>query len=321
MTLVVNNRSYNNEQVRFTNLLNSIQEFLKAAGSNLLVRSTKLGKYEKELKTIDELDAIDAAGLIEIVSRYNQLDVLFFENSKITFKHTDLHKILEGSPILHDNKQNYNDIFFELSIAARYAASFDSTVSIDMTSICDVIVDSAVAIECKYLHGENGLRTNVTKGLDQLDDRVKAGLAKFGFVAIDISALLDKKKIFEFAQGVFECFLSSNEKLCEIGRIEQEEILATIANDKNFSSIITGFAAHQAELAFFSNFGNSEINKMSDNCLAIIYQYNNALCFDDNFNGRLPIPFRGMSYFINPRIVGELRKKIEKYIHNMASGI
>ena len=321
MAFTINNRRYEDELGRFTALLEKLQEFLKQSGSNLVVRSTKLGGYERKLRDIGLLGARDAAGLTEIMSRYNQLDAIFLEDSKVKFKAGDLHSILEGQTVLHDLKEDYNDIFFELSMAVRCAASFPGIATIDMTSICDVIVDEKIAIECKYLHGKKGLRDNVAKGLAQLDQRVDAGLAKAGFVAIDVSALLDKDKIWEFAQGVFDCFLSSNEKLCKIGRLEQDEILVQIASDSNFQSIITGFVAHQAEFVFWSNFGRSEIEKMTANCYAVIYQYSNAFCFDDERDGRLPIPFRGTGYCINPMFSGEAKGGIEKYIHSMAPGI
>ena len=48
---------------------------------------------------------------------------------------------------------------------------------------------------------------------------------------------------------------------------------------------------------------------------------NNAFCFDDERDGRLPIPFRGTGYCINPMFSGEAKGGIEKYIHSMAPGI
>lgn len=320
MSFKPTNRQHSEVVAEFETLLNNFERILRESGSKLLIRTTKLGVYEQQLKALSSLSNQDVAGLSGIVTRYNQLNLLFSEDSGVQYKLSDLVKVLEGRSLIDDSDEEYNDIFFELSMAIRFSSALQSKIKLDMTTICDVIVDEKLAIECKYIHSLKGVRPNISKGLKQITQRVDAGLAEAGLVALDLSALLDKQKIWDFSQGVFDHFLFSNEVLHANGKLTEKDILPSITGDRNFSSILTSFVALQSETVFYSMFGRQEIEKMGDKCLAVIFQVNFSLCLEYK-GGIVPLPMRSLNYFINPIFSSERQAEIKREIHQLASGV
>ncbi|AZL68722.1 hypothetical protein [Pseudomonas oryziphila] len=320
MSFVYGRKSFVEVAEDFARLLDEFQRLLVKHGSNTNVRNTKLGFYERQLKEISSLPNQDAAMLASIVTRYNLLNRLFPRPENIKIKDADLMKLLEGASDLQEKGQEYNDTFFELSMALRFLPSEKATVNLDMTTICDVIVNEELAVECKYLHGIKGLRPNLSKGLKQLDERVEKKLASYGFVALDLSALVDHQKIWNFAQSVFSEFLGVYAKLEERNKLAAGGILQHATKDKNFEKIISSFVSLQIESIFYGELGDHEVEKMSKHCLGVLFQCSVDLVFEHD-EELLPVSIRAMNYFINPSIPASQHDEIRHAIKNLASGI
>lgn len=105
----------------------------------------------------------------------------------------NLLKLVSGSHSFSNLEEEHNDFYFEFDMALRYLLCKEQK-NINITSECDVIIDDDIAIECKFLHGESGFEQNIRKANNQIITRIEDGLAKRGFISIDISHLVSKKR-------------------------------------------------------------------------------------------------------------------------------
>lgn len=327
MSLVVSNVNLENVYSDFESLLNNLQDLLVESGYKTRISSTKFGIYKKMIQDRNQIDARDFSNLIAIVNRYNELNILFKKSNNIIFDNRELMKIIEGKALVDDSKEEFNNIFFELSMAIRFSKAFDNDFfKIDLTSICDLIINDSVAIECKYIHGKNRLEENIKKAIQQINARVENGLAKFGIIALDISNLIDKEKVRKFSEEIFQEFVISIEKLEKNSfvseMIKEEGIYSSVINNSNFGNIIQSFSAHCLEQKFYESLHkNLKIRINSEkHIVAVIFQSYDNLCFE--YNGiRYPLPARALTYFINETLDERKSKLIEKIIHSLAVGV
>ncbi|MER2906817.1 hypothetical protein [Morganella morganii] len=324
---VIGNRSIDEVVRDFGVLVDNFDGLLSGAGSKTNIKSTKLGKYQKMLDNLSDMKNRELSGLIGIVNRYQAMNRLFSPDSGISISSDKLMKILEGDAKIHDTNEGYNDDFFELSMAIRFAVAFNTygdSSDIDLTTVCDVIVGKEYAIECKYLHSLRGLRENVSKAIEQAKKRVDSGLAKLGIVALDLSNVCDNDKIWDFSQDIFSSFLTSYGKMADKGlhsrQIREDGILGSIISDRNFFTLLNSYIAHEAESVFYSEFGNRECGKLNRDVIAIIFQTSNCFCFE--FEGEvIPVPCRSMGYYINPGLPRLHYIAARGMLNNLASGI
>lgn len=321
-------RSVDGDSLRadFDNLIENFRRIRAASGSGAPIEHTKLRAYQKQLENIDQLNNVELAGLIGIVNKYVAINELFKENCSIKVPDQKLLDLLGGQHVLTDENENYNDTFFELAMAIRFAQRSGLESEIDLTSECDVVVVSeGLAIECKYLHSEKKFRADFSDAIKQLDKRLHAAQAKTGIVAVDISNLIDKEKIWQFSQELFESFAKNYELLVDrrsafAYEISKDGIIQSILSDRNFSGIIASYASHEAEAVFYRNFKRSEIEKLDTEKVAVIFQINHCLCFE--YQGKVvPVPFRSANYYINKNLSDESYKEVEVLLHSLAVGI
>ncbi|MEQ9866032.1 hypothetical protein [Pectobacterium aroidearum] len=324
---VIGRRSIDDVVRDFGVLVGNFEKLLSESGSKTNIKSTKLGKYQKMLDDLSGMENRELSGLIGIVNRYLAMNSLFSHESGVSINNDKLMKILEGDAKIHDANEGYNDDFFELSMAIRFAVTFkanDYPSDIDLTTVCDVIAGKEYAIECKYLHSLRGLRDNVAKAIDQAKKRVDGGLAKLGIVALDLSNVCDNDKIWDFSQDVFSSFLKSYGKMANKGffsnQIREDGVLSSIISDGNFSKLLNGYISHEADSVFYSEFGKREFDKLNRDVIAIIYQTSNCFCFELD-SEVIPVPFRSMGYYVNPELPRLHYFATKGMLNNLASGI
>lgn len=327
MSLVVSKIKLEDVHDEFESLLDNIQELLIESGSKTKISSTKLGVYKKMLKDTEQIGPEEFANLIAIINRYKELNIFFEHQNNIIFDNKDLIKTIEGKALLDDSQEEFNNTFFELSMAIRFSKAFDKDLcKIDLTTICDLIINERVAIECKYIHGKNRLEENIKKAIEQINSRVENGLAEFGIIALDISNLIDKEKVRKFSQEIFQEFVYSIEKLeknsfcSEI--IKKDGVYGSVINNSNFRNIIKSFSAHCLEQKFNESLHKNlkiRINN-ENNVVAVIFQSYNNLCFEYQ-NIRYPLPNRGLTYFINESLDAREHNLIKKIINSLAVGV
>lgn len=311
----------------YNQLLTNIQIFLQKNQSTLQVSSTKLGVYKKKLEKILELDNQEIADLIGIVNKYLQLNFFLQEDiSNIKFNKENFIKAINGQHILQDTDEKYNNFFFELSLGSRFIKKYKKSIEIDLDSICDIIIDNKMAIECKYIHSQKKISDNISYAIDQINKRIEDGLAEFGFIAIDLSHIIDKNKIREFAKKMFNDFLLNYEILanqsCFSNALQENGLVNSLLKDKKFIGIIQSYISHEMEVIFYNSLKNKTLLKIKDNqsIKAVIFQINENFCFEKN-GDLFPIPMRAMQYYINQSLSNEEYDSVEKMIHELAVGV
>ncbi len=323
---VVNKTTDLNELINdFDVLIENFRSLIAKAKSGAAVEKTKLWKYKKALQNLDELGDSELASLLGLVSKYCAMNQVFSEHSRITIPDDKLLELLDGRHVIHDEAENYNGTFFELSMAVRFAQRLGVAAVIDMTTDCDVILNGEFAVECKYLHSVKKFRSNISDGMTQLDDRIDKGFANVGVVALDLSNLIDHEKIQTFGQSVFDSFAASYEKMVKsrgyIARdLSSDGVVKSVLQDRNFAKIMGSFISHQAESTFHVNFTKQELEKLDDRKIAIIYQTNIYLCF--HYEGSVaPTPFRTLNYYIHHGLPDATYSSVQRFFHTLAVGV
>ena len=306
-----------NIQIEFDLLLKNLDRLRKETRPKSNILNTKLGKIKKDLLNIYNLDNNSLAKLCEIVIKYNSINHIF--NSDIKYNKNDLVKIIEGKSIyIKDSNEAYNNYFFELSMGVRFLlASKKSNIKINLDTVCDVLIDNNIAIECKYIHSSSNLVKNIRTAKKQVEKRITDGEANVGFIALDLSHICPKEKVQEFANYTLDKFIQNYESLREKRRIDGD-ILKQILSDNNFSKIIGSYIMLEVETSLYEELGFSY--DMGDSVLAIIFQSMNAFAFE--YEEKVyPLTTRGMTYFLNTKLNDNEALKTQKYIHQLAVGV
>jgi hypothetical protein len=277
--------------------------------------NTRIGHIRRDLDKIEELDVLEMAKLSEVVIKLNQLNVIF--DNDIDFNQKDILKLVEGKyELSNDDKETYHNFLFEFLMGARFALSSKGSNKVNLAGNGDVIIGDEIAIECKNIRSLNNLVKNVDKAKKQIEDRVSTDAAKFGFIALDISNIFPMEKVQDFVQKVFNDFANNHEKLIEFQRFDQN-VVDSVLDDSNFQKLIQSYIIHEAETTLYSalplRYG------MGEKVFGIIFQVNK--CFVVEYNAHYqPIPIRGMTYLLNPRLPKNSSEKVTGYIHSLAVG-
>lgn len=318
--------SFENLKDNYRELLSELQEFLIKNGSKTKISATKLGGFQKELEKIENLENQEVANLIGVANKYLQLKIfLKNEYNNINFKNEDIIESINGKHTLNDTDEKYNDVFFELSLAARFIKS-EVKSEVNLDSICDIIIDDEAAIECKYIHSLRKVTNNTSYAIKQIERRISDGLAEYGYVALDLSHIVDKTEIMRFTEEVFESFLSSYESLagtsCFSNELKEKGIAYSVLSDGCFIRIIQAYINHKMEVAFYGNLDKKVISKMEENknVKAIIFQINEYFCFEHD-QELFPTPVRAMGYYINKTLIESEYREVQQYLHKLAVGI
>ncbi|MEN2673141.1 hypothetical protein [Herbaspirillum huttiense] len=310
----------------FDHLLDRFRDLKTRAGTGASIESTKLWSYRKKLDSVNQMDSMDVTALVGIVNKYCLINTLFDAGENIKVSQKKLLDLLDGKHILQDDGEKYNHVFFELSMALRFAGGMRDGSVIDLSTDCDVIVHHQnLAIECKYLHSEKKLRNEFSIVIDQLERRLGDAQEKIGMVAVDLTNLVDRHLIFDFARSTFQEFAKNYELLIQSRSILSREIsevgiLGSVIKDRNFINTVNSFSSHQAEAVFYRNFKSSEKEKLTHNKVAVLFQLSQALLFE--YGGEaIFVPFRMMSYYINNDLDYDKYHEVKKRIHSLATGI
>lgn len=317
MSSIRNDKTLVTLKDEYSKFLAYLELIVKEVRPKSTISITKLGYYKKQLNKITSLDEDEQHKLIEIINKYTNLNCLLDGSVDINFKRSDLFKMIEGQFTLDDKDQEYNDTFLELSMALRFAKSANVASIINMHTDCDVIVSDEIAIECKYIHSSKQIEKNISCALKQIDNRVTSRLAKYGFIALDLSNIIDRGKINNFAQMLYEDFYHGHKRLKDT----DDAILKSILDDANFSGILGQYLAHNVEVEFYEKIFRFPVKeKMNINTKAIIFQATTSFSFS-NITTTVPVPFRVMPYLINPKLGDKEKGIVANEIHALCNGI
>lgn len=305
----------------FDILLENIDQKIKEVRPRSDIRKTELFKLKKELSNIEKLEPLEIARVSEIVSKYLSINDLF--TGDIKYSNEKLIKIIErkekdeNKKKVADRNQPYNDYLFELSMGVRIAKALkNNKTEIHLDADCDVVVDDTIAIECKYIHELAGINWAIRKAKGQIDTRIRDAQAKYGYIAIDLSNILPQGKINEFVKFVFKRFLENHEYLTN-KEYEQNDVLSNILKDRNFSNILTSYINHEAEKLFYGELGFNY--DLGGNVKAVLFQFVYTYAFE--YQDRVvPVPMRGMGYYINKNLDKSACVDTKKFIHSLAVG-
>lgn len=325
MSSVVRSEAVESLHTNYEKLINNYRMLKEKLGFGAPVENTKLWYYKKELSRVGEMDLPAIARLFGIVNKYCALNELFSSDRKIIVSDLKLIDLLGGKFVLDDENEKYNHSFFEVAMAGRFSKLFSRSVEVDLSTDCDVVISSqGIAIECKYLHSEKKFRSEFSDAASQLDKRIQAGQAKIGIIAIDISTLVDRQRIFDFSQELFAMFVRNYELLIEnrssfSHQIAEDGVSVSILKDKNFGDLIKGYIGHELEMVFLRNFKKSERDKLSDSIVGAFYQANLDLCFE--YQGLIhPVPLRSAGRFVNLELEDTAYDSVQKLFSSMAVG-
>lgn len=326
----VNSRDIEDTINDYHMLLDNFRKLIISEGSKIKIENTKLFKYKKLIDNSQNLHVKELCNLIGLLNKYCSINTLFDTNSVIEISNRDILKLIEGKPVIDDQDENYNDAFFEAEMAIRFAKAFNKNqkqkYKINMCSICDIIIDKKIAIECKYVHGVKRIREKISDGVSQIETRVSEGLASVGIVALDISNLVNQEKILKFSQSLYYEFLEDYKEIMESRSIlvkekkDAEALILDVISNNHFKRIVNDYASHEIERVFYKNFTKHEKEKIDKNAFAVVYQANFYMHFE-NDEAVVPVPMRTMGYYINETISTSERRKVEHLIHSLAVGI
>ncbi|MBH3362861.1 hypothetical protein [Pseudomonas sp. URMO17WK12:I11] len=325
MSTVVRSQMVESLHADYDKLIDNYRALKEKCGSGASVESTKLWHYKKELGRISEMDLPSIARLFGITNKYCALNEFFRDDRKVIIEDQKLIDLLGGKFILDDENEKYNHSFFEVSMAGRFSKVFPNSAEIDLSTECDVVISSqGLAIECKYLHSEKKFRNEFSDGASQLNKRIQAEQAEVGIIALDISNLVDRQRIFEFSQNLFSLFVKNYELLvasrCSLSHgISVDGVSRSVVADKNFISLIKLYVGHELEMVFHRNFKKSECDKLSNEIFGVFYQANLDLCFE--YEGCIhPVPLRSAGYFVNMELEDAVYTSAQDFFRSMAVG-
>lgn len=300
----------------FEELIGNLDLVLKKIRPNTNILNTKIGAIKDDLDNFERLNRYEQAKLFEIAIKYVQVNNIF--NGNVDFNEKELIKIIEGKhDYSSDSDATYNDYIFEISMATRFLLSSNNHAEINIGDICDIIIDSKMAVECKYIHSRKNMRKNIGKARKQIERRVVDGQADRGFMALDLSHLMPLDKINDFLQITFKLFASNHETILSKQRLDKS-VLKSVVDDRNFSKIIQSYMMHELESVLYSELGFNYDFGVST--LGIIFQTNNSFVIEYKEEFQV-IPARGMTYFLNKKLPKDSQVVLKEYIHNLAVGI
>lgn len=312
--------NYDIEDIKktFEILVDNFSKLSEKVRPRTKIPSTKLGKIKKNLKNLNILNKETLVKTIEIATKYNSINEIFSGN--VEYSEKDLFKLLEGTanPETEGNEK-YNDFFFEFSMACRFLRALqkdNEKVKINLAGKCDIIINEYLAIECKYIHSQSGIVDNTNKADSQIATRIANRQAKCGFIAMDLSNLIPRKKIDDFLKFTLHKFIESYEKL-EAKKHISGNLIERILLDKNFSKIIGLYSTFEIESILREEIGFSY--KFGDGTMAILLQSINTFILEYR-DQLIPIPTRAMTYVMNPNLSQENAASVKQFIHTLAVG-
>ncbi|WP_426596369.1 hypothetical protein [Pectobacterium brasiliense] len=299
-----------NEYIKFT-------EFLCSVIGEDKFKKSKFWFFQKQLSKLHELDLTDQKKLLSIINKYGRILPIF--EGDIDYLKSNLLKIVAGSHTYSNLSESHNDFYFEFDMALRYLLG-KGKKKINITSDCDIIIDDDIAIECKFLHGENGFEHNIRKAEKQIVNRIESGLAKRGFISIDLSQLVSGKDIQNFIDTIFLEFLNQNKVL----GLNTRDSHSQIPHNKNFQKIIAGYINQNIEYYYYKAKKTYKHFKLDPRVCGVFFQYEDTFLLDSE-ELATGLPIRIGCYDINKRYIAENQfideEALKKEFHSLANGI
>ncbi|KIP98733.1 MULTISPECIES: hypothetical protein [Pseudomonas] len=316
MSGIESRHSYEKVKKDFQKLLEDLDAAIKEFKPRFDIRSTRLARFEKDLRNITQLDNKSISRLAEIVAKFGSVSKLLA--LKGCYNEKDLLKIVEGgADYTIDSDEGYNDHLFEMSMAARFIPRNADSVSINLKGECDIIIDDIVAIECKYIHSISSLTKNVSKAKSQIKKRIEDDQAKFGFIALDLSNVISRERIESFSAYTYESYMGSYGVLRQKRKLNGS-LIEGVRSNRNAAQIISNVITDELETQFYGEVGFEY--DMGEDCKAIILQALINVCVEHE-GEILPVSFRGVTYVLNHRLSKEEAAAIKKFIHSLPTGI
>lgn len=312
----------------FYNLLKKLQIFFNENLIKIDIRKTKLAEYEKKIND-PNLSNQDITDLYIIIIKYLQLEYfLDSKNTNIIIDNDDFKKAILGMPELNDSHHDYNGFFYELSMASRIIKQCHGALDINLGSVCDIIVDKKLAIECKYIISEKKLSKNISDAIEQINTRIKNKSAERGIIALDLSNIVNKDEIINFSKNVFEKFMVHQSVMNGTGYFYNKLQHPTdlLKTNKMFQTIIQSYIQQELEFSFYKSLKTECIKKLEghSSIKAIIYQCYIGVHLEYIFENELeiiPLPVRAMTYFLNENLPENEKNEVKNEIHNLAVGL
>lgn len=297
-------------------LITNLEEVFLEENKKVNVKSSRLGMLYKALKNIENYNPTQISKLIEIAIKYNAANVIF--DNGIQFNAEGIYPIIVGGFDLDsDTDGAYNDFLFEFSFAARFIEKLlPLGKKIKMETVCDIILDDQIAIECKYIHSKNSLKGNVRTAVSQINKRIEANLAKSGFIALDLTNLIDFDEVNIFVQDLFSRYVKGVEILRDNKKINAEIIHMVITN-RSFTNIIAMYVSNMLEVLLFSEIGFEY--DLTPNTRFVFIQANFVFTLEHEGNVA-PLPIRSATYFVDKSLPVEVYNNCCLYAKSLASG-
>lgn len=315
----------------FYEVCDFLQEQLNNTGRTTLIALTKFHKYKEiiEQSDISNDKVVEYIKTLHFVIRYNNVILTIRDNLNFfDINIPSLLTIVNGKNDLDDLTDKSNHLFFELEIAVRFFLSSKKNnmpSKINLSTDCDIIVDNIIAIECKYIESERNMEKNIKKAISQIEKRISNNQAKFGIIALDLRNVIDVKKIDNFSNELFNNFYQIISELKNNPTMSKKivgEVSANVIFNGDFQNIASSYFHSNLEYSFYKNINKNIQNKLNSNIniWGIFFQANHSfiLQYDDEV---VPIPNRGLGYYLNERLPKEGYHIVQNLIHQLATGI
>ncbi|ENO1794304.1 MULTISPECIES: hypothetical protein [Vibrio] len=315
MSSVKTSHSVDDLITEFDRLILNFEQWLKKIRPRTNVMNTRFGHLRRELDKFFDLEPIEMAKLSEIILKLNQLNVIF--DNGIDFNEEDILRFIEGRyDLASDDKEKYHDFVFEFLMGVRFVLATLDSDKVSLSGQGDVTINDSIAIECKNIRSLNNLVKNVDKAKSQVEKRVAQNEVNFGFIALDISNIFPMEKVQSYLQNMFEEFAENHDKLKKFQQFDQS-VVDSVLDDINFQQLVQSYIMHQAETSLYSAL--SLRYSMGSSVYGIMFQVNKCFVvqYEDLY---LPIPTRGMTYILNPRLPEKASSVVQGYIHKLAVG-
>lgn len=291
--------------------LKELIELLKNQFGFKNIESTKLKKFIKKAENNpNNLSYDELCELYANINRFQRIKEIIIE-SKDNPNIVNLKKMISGSESSIYYSDNSEDAFFEIDFAARMI-KLPFYKNININTETDIIFNDSIAIECKKIHSNKKLHTNIKDANNQIIRRISDGHADEGFIAIELTNFFpqtDNKDFFDYIYNKFsEQYLN----------LKLEDGVFT---NHNFKSIIRGYSGNLLEYTFSSMIGNKKI-KLDQNVMGIFYQAEVFLPVGEGENSVTAI--RMASYYLNSDYIRNDRDRLEyvkRFFHLLASGV
>ncbi|WJT08120.1 hypothetical protein [Vibrio harveyi] len=311
MAFISNEKNIDTIKEEYSIFLKLLGPIIKRLRHRSDLRNTKLWAIKKNLDDFDRLSEEQKIKLVSIVVKYTSINNLLNPVHEIEITNKEAINLITQGFDFDDLDQKYNDYFFELIIASRFLNEEEPS-KINLGTICDVIIGNELAIECKYIHSKGNLYQNITYAMKQVDERVECNLAQYGFVALDISNVVDFEIEKEFARDHFSKFY---------GDSEYGENFAKILNSEEFKVPVQKRFLSAARDVFLSAFeGHCLETEIKENTRAILVQINTSF-YVEMPNKIIPVPFRFLDHYINPNLDDLVKNKTKQRIISLCKGI